>query len=73
MKALKAIRELRGLSQEELARMVNVERSSVAKWESTDGYPRGDTLMALADVLECTIDALCGRELAAPPPAEAAS
>lgn len=73
MEALKRIRESRKISQEELAKLVRVDRSSVAKWETTDGYPRGETLIALADVLDCTIDAICGREPAASPPIEAAS
>lgn len=73
MRALKCIREQRGLSQEELARLVNVERSAVAKWESTDGYPRGETLIALADALGISIDCLCGRESPQEPPSAAAS
>lgn len=68
MQTIKDIREARGISQEGLAQMLGVDRSTVAKWETRDVYPRGDKIVALADALNCSIDALYGRT-----PPEAAS
>ncbi len=67
MEPIKQLREAVGLSQDALAKALKVDRSTVAKWETRGGYPRGDKLPELADILHCTIDALYGRE---PPGAE---
>lgn len=58
-------RKRRGLSQEELAGMVNVSRQAVSKWETGDAMPDLPKLLALADALDISLDALCGRD--APP------
>lgn len=55
-----------GLSQEELAAKLNVSRQAVSKWETGDSVPDLPKLLALADALDISLDALCGREL---PPA----
>lgn len=49
------------MSQEKLAEALSMDRSTVAKWETGDSYPRGETLAKLADLLGCTIDELFGR------------
>lgn len=61
-------RKRHGLSQEELAGMVNVSRQAVSKWETGDAMPDLPKLLALADALGISLDALCGREV---PPAPA--
>ena len=61
MQTIKDFREARGISQEWLAQMLGVDRSTVAKWETRDVYPRGDKIVALADALNCSIDVLFGR------------
>ncbi len=61
LKEIKRLRESHGISQEQLAKMLHVDRSTVAKWETNDGYPRGGKLAELASVLHCTIDELYGR------------
>lgn len=58
-------RKRRGLSQEDLAGMVNVSRQAVSKWETGDAMPDLPKLLALADALDLSLDALCGRELSA--------
>ena len=68
MQTIKDFREACGISQEGLAQMLGVDRSTVAKWETRDVYPRGDKIVALADALSCSIDAFFGRT-----PPEAAS
>lgn len=51
-----------GLSQAELAKAMNVEVSTVAKWETGSSYPRAKLFPKLADTLGCSIDELFGRE-----------
>lgn len=55
---IKNLRVSRGLTQEMLAVQVDVERSTVAMWESGVSKPRADTLVQLAKVLDCTVDDL---------------
>lgn len=56
-------RKRRGLSQEELAGMVNVSRQAVSKWETGDAMPDLSKLLSLANALDISLDALCGREV----------
>lgn len=58
-------RKARGLSQEDLASQVGVSRQAVSKWETGDALPDLPKLLALADALNMSVDALCGREAAA--------
>ena len=55
-----AIRKERGLTQEQLARMVGVSAQAVSKWEN-GGAPDAELLPAIADRLEVTVDSLFGR------------
>ena len=55
-------RKARGLSQEELAAVIQVSRQAVSKWETGDAMPDLNNLIALADALDISLDALCGRE-----------
>lgn len=69
-------RKARGWSQEVLAARVQVSRQAVSKWETGDAMPDLPKLLALADALEISLDALCGREapgegLTPPEPPEA--
>ncbi len=56
------IRRTKGLSQEALADELGVSRQAVSKWENGDAMPDLNKLLLLADVLETSIDELCGRE-----------
>lgn len=58
-------RKSRGLSQEDLAEMVSVSRQAVSKWETGDAMPDLNKLLALADALDISLDALCGRNVSA--------
>ena len=55
---LKMLREKANLTQESLAKLINVDRSTIAKWETGEASPRSDKLPTLANVLNCTIDDL---------------
>ena len=61
-------RKARGLSQQELAEKVGVSRQAVSKWETGEAAPDLPKLLALAEVLDISLDRLCGREEASQPP-----
>lgn len=47
-----------GMRQEDLAKKLSIDRSTVAKWETGEAMPRADKLPVLAKLLGCTIDEL---------------
>lgn len=55
-----ALRKERGLTQEQLGKMVGVSSQAVGKWEK-GGAPDVELLPALSDILGVTVDALFGR------------
>ena len=55
---IKELRELRGITQTELARAMEVKQSSVAQWEKDESMPAAAKLPRLAAILNCSIDAL---------------
>jgi len=57
---LKHLRKARGLTQEELARRIGVERSSVGKYESTKTIPSVEVLQSISRELGVSIDYLLG-------------
>lgn len=61
---IKKIRESRGMLQYELANRMGVKQASVSAWESGKAMPSAENLLKLADILECTVDALLGRKTA---------
>lgn len=58
---LRELRLARGLTQEQLARKIDVGLDAVRKWERGRRTPMLDMAAKLADALECTIDELAGR------------
>ncbi len=58
MNNLKEVREKANLTQEQLANLINVDRSTITKWETGKASPRSDKLSMLAKVLDCRIDDL---------------
>ena len=61
-KKLKEIRKNKNVTQEELANLINVSRSLVARWEYGDVYPSEDNLDLLSKVLNVSIDELIDKE-----------
>lgn len=52
------LRIQKGLTQQELADLVGVKRSTVAMWEKKKSFPRADKLIRLAKIYGCTVDDL---------------
>jgi transcriptional regulator with XRE-family HTH domain len=48
-------RRARGLSQQELARLTDTTQSAIARLESGGRPPRIDTLLRIADALDCEL------------------
>lgn len=58
--ALKQLRQRMGLRQDDVARMVGVERSTVANWERGAKQPSLETLVKLSQVFGVSLDELVG-------------
>lgn len=54
-------RRTSGLTQEDVASRLGVSRQTVGKWESGRATPELEKLIALCDLLECSLDELVGR------------
>ena len=54
-------RRIAGLTQEDVASRLGVSRQTVGKWESGKAVPELEKLIALCDLLGCTLDELVGR------------
>jgi transcriptional regulator with XRE-family HTH domain len=59
---IQELRKQKGLTQEELARILHVSRTAVSKWESGRGYPNIDSLKAIAVCFSVTVDTLLSSE-----------
>ena len=57
---IKALRKSKGLSQQELAVKVNVERQTDSTWEQGLSVPDSDLLIALSEALETPVSTLLG-------------
>lgn len=55
---LKEIRKKFGLSQEQLAKIINVSRQAITKWETDAGLPDTENLKELSRIFEISIDYL---------------
>lgn len=58
MNAIKQKREAARLTQSDMALKLSVDRSTVAKWETGEAFPRADKLPQLAEIFGCKIDDL---------------
>lgn len=63
---LKLIRKERGITQEQLAEMLEVTRQAVSRWESDNGYPETDKLLTIAKRLDVSLDYLMDNKPADP-------
>lgn len=58
MNAIIKLRERKGLSQKELADILNITQGAVSQWELGLSRPTSKILPELAKALDCTIDEL---------------
>ncbi|WP_295155277.1 helix-turn-helix transcriptional regulator [Selenomonas sp. AE3005] len=58
MLKLKELRKARNLTQAELAKLLDVDRTTVAQWENGVNMPRAKMLIKLAKIFKCKVDAL---------------
>ena len=61
IKKLKALRQTKGISQQQLADVILVSQQSVNKYENHDVEPDINTLIKIADYFEVSLDYLVGR------------
>ena len=59
-KNISIFRKKQGLTQEELAKKLNVSFQAVSKWETGGSYPDISVLPLLANIFHCDIDSLLG-------------
>lgn len=55
---IRALRESRGMTQDDLAAALYVTRTAVSKWENDRGYPNIDSLKTLANFFGVSLDEL---------------
>lgn len=59
---IRQLRQQQGMTQEELAKRLNVEPPAVSKWERRLAYPRIENLVAMAEIFGCSVGHLLGLE-----------
>ncbi|MBQ9544016.1 MAG: helix-turn-helix domain-containing protein [Clostridia bacterium] len=59
---IKELRKKKGLSQKQLAEMLNVAATTLGYWEKEIYEPNTETLKKIADIFNVSIDYLLGRE-----------
>lgn len=60
---ISALRKKEGLTQEQLAEILNVSRQSVSRWEMDIAFPETEKLIKLGRILNCSIDFLLNNNL----------
>lgn len=58
---IKALREQNNITQQELADMLNVDRTSVGKWETNQNLANNNILQKLCSIFNVSMDYLLGR------------
>lgn len=57
---LKVLRKKKGLTQQEVAELLNVERVTYTKWENGKSKPNYEKLSVLACIFDVSLDYLLG-------------
>ena len=57
-KNLKELRKQKNLTQEELAKLINVEKYTIQKWEQNKNIKTFEILELLIKILDCSYDDL---------------
>ena len=59
---IKTYRKEKGLSQEQLAEILNVSRQAITKWESEKGLPDIENLIVLSKTFGVSLDEMVGED-----------
>jgi transcriptional regulator with XRE-family HTH domain len=59
---LKTLRKQKGISQEQLAEKIYVSRQAITKWESGNGIPDIENLLAISSLFNESLDSLLSEE-----------
>lgn len=62
-----SIRRAKGISQEQLANLIDVSRQAVSKWETAESQPDLAKLILMSNAFDVTLDELCGRKTESAP------
>lgn len=57
------LRKKKGLTQEQVAEILNVSRQFVSRWEMDIAFPETEKLIKLSRILNCSIDFLLNNDL----------
>ena len=60
---LKAQRNIKGFTQEELAMELNIVRQTISKWEKGLSLPDADMLVKIADIFQISVTTLLGLDI----------
>lgn len=52
---------LRGTKPNPLGKSIGISSGIISKWKSTGSLPNGESLIKIADYLDCSVDYLLGR------------
>lgn len=58
MKVLRTLRKRKKMTQEDLAKLLNVDRTTVTRWETTDIFPHAVKIQQIANIFNCKVDLL---------------
>lgn len=62
MQNIKEARQMKGITQEQLAKMLGITQGAVAQWENGLTHPSFDMLPKVAEALGMTVDELIGKK-----------
>ena len=55
---LKRYREEKGITQQELAEILEVSDKSISKWELGNGYPSKRNMLKISEILDISVETL---------------
>lgn len=67
---LKMLRKQKGVTQQRLADILCVDKTSISKWENGFNYPNQNIQMMIADYFGVSVDYLLGRDAPTPAPTD---
>ena len=67
---LKMLRKQKGVTQQRLADILCVDKTSISKWENGSNYPNQNIQMMIADYFGVSVDYLLGRDAPTPAPTD---